>query len=95
MRELTWRVVSYLGFLGVFTYLYGRTGTTVAHGRRGLTIFALEVIALVVADIVRVATGLGPLTVFGPTLLVLSGVKIVIIVKAITATGIPRSSLAA
>ena len=92
---MTWRVVSYLGFFGVFTYLYGLTATTVTHGRRGLTIFALEVIALVIADIIRVVTGLAPLTVFGPALLVLSAVKIVVIVKAITATGIPKSSLAA
>jgi len=77
------RALSYIAFLGIFSYLYGATDGARRHGRRGATIFVLEVLAFVVADVVRLKAGWPPALTFGALFVVLSGIKVFIIINAL------------
>jgi hypothetical protein len=81
MKDAFWRGVSYVGFLGLFTHLYGR-GDVARHGRRGFVVFVWEIVALVLVDVVRLKLG-WPLVVFVPILCIMAAVKIVLIVRAV------------
>jgi hypothetical protein len=80
MREAVARAVSYVAFLGLFTYLYGR-GDVARHGRRGFTVFAWEVAGFVLFDVVRVKLG-WPAVTFTPVIGVVAVIKLVLIVLA-------------
>jgi hypothetical protein len=82
MRDAFWRGVSYVGFLGLFTHLYGR-GDVARHGRRGFVVFVWEIIGLVLVDVVRLKLGWPPL-IFVPVLFVLAVFKIALIVRAVS-----------
>ena len=81
MKDIFWRGVSYVGFLGLFTHLYGR-GEVARQGRRGFVVFVWEITALVLADVIRLELG-WPLVVFVPILCVVAAVKILLIVRAV------------
>jgi hypothetical protein len=81
MKDAFWRGVSYVGFLGLFTHLYGR-GEVARHGRRGFVVFIWELIALVLVDVIRVKLG-WPLSIFVPVLGMLAVFKVVLIVRAV------------
>lgn len=82
MKDAFWRGVSYVGFLGLFTHLYGR-GDVARHGRRGFVVFVWEILGLVLVDVVRVKLG-WPLVIFVPVLCVLAVFKITLIVRAVS-----------
>jgi len=81
MREAVWRALSYVAFLGLFAYFYGRADVA-RHGRRGFTIFVWEVVGFVLFDVVRVKFG-WPAVVFVPVLCIVAALKIVLIVRAV------------
>lgn len=71
-----------MGFLGLFTHLYG-SGEVARHGRRGFVVFVWEIIALVLVDVIRVNLGWPPI-IFVPVLGVLTVFKIALIVRAVS-----------
>jgi hypothetical protein len=83
MKDAAWRVLSYVGFLGLFTYFYGR-GDVARHGRRGFTVFVWEVIGFVLFDVVRVKFGWPTLT-FAPVIGAVAVCKIILMVRAFRA----------
>ena len=80
MREAVGRAVSYVAFLGLFTYLYGR-GDVARYGSRGVTAFAWEVVGFVLFDVVRVKLG-WPAVTFAPVIGVVAAIKLALIVLA-------------
>ena len=82
MKDAFWRGLSYVGFFGLFTHLYGR-GDVARHGRRGFVVFVWEVIGLVLVDVVRLKLGWPPV-VFLPVLCIVAVLKIVLIVRAVS-----------
>jgi hypothetical protein len=80
MKDAVWRAASYLGFLGLFTYFYGR-GDVARHGRRGFTIFIWEVIGYVFFDVIRVKFG-WPALAFLPVIGAVAIYKTILIVRA-------------
>ena len=70
-----------MGFLGLFTHLYGR-GEVARHGRRGFVVFVWEIIGLVLVDVIRLKLGWPPV-IFVPVLCVLAVFKIALIVRAV------------
>ncbi len=88
------RAVSYLACLGLFTYFYGATEQTRRHGRKGLTVFAVEVLAFVVADIIRLRAAWSPALTFGAVFVILSAVKVFLIVQALTSGRGPTAEIA-
>jgi hypothetical protein len=80
MRGAVWRVLSYVGFVGLFTYFYGR-GDVARHGRRGFTVFIWEVVGLVFFDVVRVKFG-WPALAFAPVIAAVAAFKIILMVCA-------------
>lgn len=83
MRGAVWQALSYVGFLGLFTYFYGR-GDVARHGRRGFTVFVWEVIGFVLFDVVRVKFGWPTLT-FAPVIGAVAVCKIILMVRAFRA----------
>lgn len=84
MRDAVWRALSYVAFLGLFTYLYGR-GDVARHGRRGFVIFVWEVVGFTLLDVVRVKFG-WPATVFAPAIGAVVVIKVALIIRALRTT---------
>lgn len=83
MRGAVWQALSYVGFVGLFTYFYGR-GDVARHGRRGFTVFVWEVIGFVLFDVVRVKFG-WPALIFAPVIGAVAVFKIILMVRAFRA----------
>jgi len=83
MREAVWRALSYVAFLGLFAYFYGRADVA-RHGRRGFTIFVWEVVGFVLFDVVRVKFG-WPAVAFAPIIGAVAVFKIILMVRAFRA----------
>jgi hypothetical protein len=81
MREVWGRVLSYIACGGLFTYFFG-SGEVARHGRRGVVVFAWEVVALVLFDVLRVKFG-WPGYAFAPVIVGLAAVKAVLIIRAL------------
>ena len=73
--------MSYVAFLGLFTYLYGR-GDVARHGRRGFVIFVWEVVGFILLDVVRVRFG-WPATVFGPAIGAVAIIQAALVIRAL------------
>jgi hypothetical protein len=91
MREAVGRAVSYVAFLGLFTYLYGR-GDVARHGRRGVAVFTWEVVGFVLFDVVRVKLGWPPVT-FAPVVGVVAAIKLTLVVLAYRGSPDERSAV--
>jgi len=81
MKDAFWRGLSYVGFLGLFIHLYGRSDVA-RHGRRGFVVFIWEVIGLVVVDVIRLKLGWPPV-IFVPVVAAVAIFKIVLIIRAV------------
>lgn len=94
MRETAWRITAYLGFLGLFVFCFGPDEEVRYHGRRGSFLFALEVLAFVLADIIRMQLDGPDVIVFAVWGAAVVGATITLIIKALQPAGESRGLIA-
>ncbi len=94
MGETAWRISAYLGFFGLFVFCFSPDEEVRSHGRRGSYVFAVEVLALVLADIIRLQLGGPAVVVFAVWGAAVAGAKITLIIKALQPAGGPHNLVA-